>query len=613
MLRSRFLWKLFAGYVFLILLATGLVGTLLALRVESQTLADIDRRLKAEAMLLRDIAATGLATPGESRLQPRLEAVGAEIGTRLTIIRADGRVVADSDEDPGRMDDHGERPEVLAARRDGIGTASRYSRTLDRRMRYLALPVEAGGELLGYARASLPLTVIADRLAELRNAVLLAAAAATAVALAIGFLAAGRVTRPLRSMAAATEAIAGGDYGGEVAIDSPDELGHLARAFNSMSRELRRSLATVEADRNKLEAILASMVEGVVAVDGDERIVHINEVARRLLGVEPGDVGGKPIWEVVRLSEVIETLSGAMRREEVVHRVVHLPVGQPPGVRPFAAPDRVLDLRASPLEAGGEELAGAVLVLEDVTQLRHLETLRRDFVGNVSHELKTPVTAIRGLVETLIDDPEVEPLRRLRFLSKIRNQADRLSNLLTDLLSLSRLESGGVGELEPLDVREAVEESVRSLRATAEERKIQVAVELPEEPAVVAGEEEALAQAVSNLLDNALKYTPQGGAVWVRVTEDADAVSTDAVSTDAVTVEVEDTGIGIEPRHRKRIFERFYRVDAARSRQLGGTGLGLAIVKHIALALGGEVAVDSVPGRGSTFRIRLPRAEAPED
>ncbi len=605
MRRSRFLWKLYAGYVFLILLATGIVGTLLAVRIESETLADIDRRLRSEAMLLRDIAATELSASredgrGESRLQRRVEALGDEIGTRLTIIHADGEVIAESDANPARMDNHGQRPEVVEARKNGFGTSSRYSDSVHRQMRYFAITVSVDGELLGFARSSVPLTAIANRLGQLRNAMALAVALAIAVALVLGFLYARRVTKPVRMMAEAAEAIAGGREHGSVEIYTSDELGDMARAFNTMNEKLQRSIATVEADRNKLEAIFGSMVEGVVAVDRKQRIVHMNEVARQLLGISPGEVIGREITAVVGVREISEMLSETLDQGRLVHRVVQL-AGSTRGSATKVR-DRTLGVHVSPLETSSEVLAGAVLVLDDITQLRRLETVRRDFVGNVSHELKTPVTAIRGLVETLLDDPEIDPIRRVRFMTKIRNQAERLTSLVTDLLSLSRLESGGLNELEPIDVRRAVERSVHALRSTAEARRIAIITEAPPHPVMVEADEEILVQAVSNLLDNALKYTSGNGSVWARVKTDAD---------DSVTIEVQDTGMGIEARHHNRIFERFYRVDKARSRELGGTGLGLAIVKHIALALGGEVSLDSSPGCGSTFRIRLPKTDLP--
>ena len=587
MTRSRFLWKLYAGYALLILLATGLIGSLVAARIESETLADIDRRLRAEAMLLRDIAENGLTHP--ARLQKRALDLGTEIGTRLTIIRADGLVLADSEHEPSEMDDHGDRPEVLEARRSGMGKATRFSRTLQKTMRYFALPIEGEeGALLGYARASLPLTVLTQRLSQLRNAVLVSALVATVVALLLGFLHARRVTRPLFEMVEAAEAIAGGDYRSQVDIHSGDELGDLARAFNTMGATLESSLATVEADRNKLTAILSSMMEGVVAVDREERVVHMNRVAGRLLGVQQTKILGRPIWEVTRIPELLETLTETLRREGPVHRSVRL----------AGHPDRILDLNATPLEAGERGVAGAVLVIDDVTQLRRLETMRRDFFANVSHELKTPVTVIRGMVETLLDDPEAPATIRQRFLSKSRDQCDRLASLVTDLLSLSRLESGsGLGDLAPIDIREVVDASVAALIPTAERRRIDLVVQMPPQPVNIEGEEESLRQAVSNLVDNAIKYTHKGGSVRVRVRGDGAMAE----------IDVEDNGPGIEPRHLERIFERFYRVDKARSRELGGTGLGLAIVKHTARALNGDVTVESTPGRGSLFRIRIPQ------
>ena len=606
MLRSRFLWKLYAGYAFLILLATGLVGGLVAVRVESETLAEIDRRLQGEAMLLRAIAVTAIAEPVDpgaaspapdttSQLQERIHRLGQEAGTRFTVIDADGTVLADSEETPTRMDNHGTRPEVLAARDQGIGLSSRFSATLRQQMRYLALPCQIDGELVGYARVSLPLTALGERLAQLRSVVLLAAGIASVVALLLGFLHARRITRPVLSMVEAVEALAANRYQSRVELDSQDELGTLARAFNSMSQELRTTVDTLDADRNKLTAILASMEEGVVAVDHTERIVHMNQVAGQLLEADPETSLDRPLWEVVRLHELSAALSETLEHEQPVHRVLQLPAS--------GGQDRTLELHSSPLETHDGRLVGAVIVLDDVTQLRRLERVRRDFFGNVSHELKTPVAAIHGLVETMMDDPEMETPQRQRFLGKVIDQSDRLANLVTDLLSLSRLESGGVPELLPLDVRHTIEDSIRTLQTTAEAKGVGLETDLPPESLTIEGEEETLRQAVGNLLDNAVKYTPEGGRVVVRARRALDAEG------DRVVVTVEDTGIGIEARHLERIFERFYRVDKARSRAVGGTGLGLAIVKHSVLAMGGDISVESRPGRGTTFRIDLPHLD----
>ncbi len=589
MFRSRFLWKLYAGYALLILLTTGIVGGLVGLQIARRTLAETDRRLESEAVLLRHIATGRLGTDREHELQTLVRTLGTEIGTRLSIIRADGVVVADSDQRPELMDNHGERPEVLLADERGLGTASRYSKTLDKRMRYLALPLEGMGDrTIGWVRTSLPLTSIDRQLDQLTGVVLLGAAVATVAALGLGFLLARRFTLPVLSMATAAESIAAGNYEKQVEVSSHDELGTLAQAFNVMSRHLRTSTKTLNADRRKLSAILSSMVEGVVAADRDERVVHMNQASGRMLGVEPERALSQPIWETIRVREVTEVISEALRRERVAHRVVRL----------SGSPDRILDLHASPLQSAGGGLAGAVLVLDDITQLRRLENVRRDFLGNVSHELKTPVTAIRALVETVLDDPEMKPDTRSNFLVKVRNQAERLSSLVSDLLSLSRLESESDAlDVEPIDLREPIDASIQSLQTASCAKGISIEIEQPSQPVIVNGDPEALQQAVTNLVDNAIKYS-QGKTVFVRLLGNASEA----------LLEVEDDGVGIDPRHQERVFERFYRVDKARSRELGGTGLGLAIVKHIALAHDGRVSLNSIPGRGSAFQIRLPLA-----
>lgn len=588
-LRSRYLWKLYAGYALVILVATLLVGATIARGFEAESLIETDRVLYAEASLLRELATEYLGRGDEPGLQQRVLGLGPKIGTRLTVIDASGRVIAETDTSPALTENHRDRPEVKAALAEGRGVASRFSATLGKEMRYLALAIDlpataTGGQRRAVARAALPRKQVAEHLGSLRTAMATGMLGAIVVGLLLGFWHARRITRPLHSMAAAAAKMASGSYGERLEVQGGDELAALARALNSLGREMQASVAALEAERDKLKGILEGMAEGVVATDRDERIVHLNPMAARLLGTS-GEVESHPIWEATRLHEVSEALSQAMASGERVNASIVQP----------GAPDRALDLRASPLLADGETV-GAVLVIEDVTQLRRLETMRQDFVANVSHELKTPITAIRGMVETLIDDPEAPPAVQRRFLEKVLRQAERMGSLVTDLLSLARLESGSELESTPIDLRSAIQASIRSLQPALEARAVALEVGLPELPVIVLGEEEALRQAVTNLLDNAIKYSATGKKVRVGL----------RFAPSRVLIEVEDQGIGIEAHHRERIFERFYRVDKARSRELGGTGLGLAIVKHIAHALGGEVSVDSIPGVGSTFRIHLP-------
>ncbi len=590
MFRSRYLWKLYASYAFLILLTIAVVGALVAGRIEKDAMVEIDRRLESQTRLLRELAVGDLARGSELRhLQEKVHSLGREVGTRFTVIDASGVVLADSDQEPARMDNHRDRPELEAARREGIGTASRYSRTLQRSMRYLALPYEAAGDgadISGFVRAALPLTQVSGRLNQLRLLVALGGALAALVALLLGFFLARRFIQPLLSMTTAAESIAAGSYDQEVRIRSDDELGKLAGAFNTMSGRLRESLATLHADRGKLSAILASMAEGVVAVDRQEKVVHLNRAAGRLLRVEGNTALGRPVWEVTRIRQISEVLAESIRRDEAIQQVARIP-----GVS-----EQLIELHAAPLRSEDGELAGAVLLIDDVTQLRRLENMRQDFVGNVSHELKTPVTVIRGLVETMREDPELPPAMRERFLAKVADQTLRMSSIVTDLLSLSRLESEVDPELEPLELEDPVEDACAALQPSIDAKSLTLELTQPKDSLMVQGEHEMLREAVGNLIGNAVKYSPRGGTIHIRLLQKGKRA----------VVEVQDHGIGIEPRFQERIFERFFRVDKARSRELGGTGLGLAIVKHTAHRLGGTISLTSQPGAGSTFRLELP-------
>lgn len=377
--------------------------------------------------------------------------------------------------------------------------------------------------------------------------------------------------------------------------------GIATRMAGSLSDTTERALQD-----HQLRAILASMVEGVIAVDGGLQVMHLNEVAARMLDTSVEASIGQPIGDVASLLEVSQMLARAVEEKREVRGEVHLSAVSEHSTRNARRSDeRIIELRASPLRSAKKDVSGAVLVLHDITELRRLEGLQREFVANVSHELKTPLAAILGLVDTLIDDVQMPPEKQRSFLGRISDQCERLSALVSDLLTLSRAESLERRiERRALDLRSVGLDSAYRLEPTCLEHGLQLEVEVPETPVVVLADEELLCQVVDNLLTNATKYTPRGGSVWVRVRRHGSQG----------LVEVSDTGIGIAPEHHGRIFERFYRVDKARSRAAGGTGLGLAIVKNVMLALDGNVSVESTPERGSTFRILLPlAAEDQED
>ncbi len=603
-LRSRLLWKLFAGMAAIVLVTATVIGFLAARQAETEALGEVERRLTGQARLVRAIVAEELLAGfdldarvrdlagGSSREADRS---GLESGDRfrLTIMDGSGRVIADSDLDPQRAENHADRPEVLAARSLGLGSAVRRSASLERDMMYVAVPVlTPAGEVGGFVRVATSLQAVDHRLRALRRAVFGAAALATIIGLGVAFFFARRVAAPLVGVAALADAWERGDYHRRVEVSSRDEIGRLAAALNRTSAQISDQLQTITNDRNQLTAILAGMVEGLVAVDEQDRIVLLNEAATELLGIQGRtDLPGRPLYEATRVPEIGQALRSAQTSGETVDGEAS--VGD--GLR-----RRALEIHAAPLLNGGGQVIGAVAVLHDVTQLQRLEGIRRQFVSNVSHELKTPLTAIRGYVETLLDAQDLDQATRQRFLERIRIQTARLSALVTDLLSLSRIEAGeDAVERRPLDLRVPVMEATRALRSAAEAREVRLLFDLPEHPVIVVGEEESLRQAFSNLIDNAIKYSDERGRVEIEL----------RVEGQRAVVVVADQGVGIEPHQLDRIFERFYRVDRARSRDLGGTGLGLAIVKNVAQAMGGEVSVTSGPGEGSRFEMSLPLAE----
>jgi len=576
--------RLYGSFALIVLLSTGVVWWIASVRVQDQALATLGDVLETRTALLEHAGIDPSLKDDQG-----LAHIGPATGTRFTLIAADGAVTADSEEDPAHMENHAKRPEIVAAGATGKpATSTRFSRTVGRDLMYLARPVFVDSRLTGYIRAAVPLLMVDERLAELRANVAIGAATSLALALVLGVILTRRFTRPLAEMTRAATEMANGKHQRIRAIETHDEMGQLARALESMSVQLDERLQSLSRERNQLRAVLASMLEGVVAVDGDERVVHLNHVAAGLLGTTAVDATGQRFWELVRVKEIGDLLKEVLSESGDRTREISLP--GPPR-------ERLIQVHASPLRGPDDEIAGAVMVLFDVTELRHLEMVRREFVANVSHELKTPLTAIRGFIETILDDQEVDDATKRRFLGRALDQSLRISALVNDLLVLSRVESEQEAlERVHLDLRDPLAESARRVFPDLSGRHLTFETQLPEAPVPVTGDEEALRQAVDNLLDNAFKYTPDGGTVRLEL----------KVAGDFAVIRVSDTGIGIDVLHQARVFERFYRVDKARSRELGGTGLGLSIVKHIAEAHRGAVSVSSVPGDGCVFEIRVP-------
>jgi two-component system, OmpR family, phosphate regulon sensor histidine kinase PhoR len=404
------------------------------------------------------------------------------------------------------------------------------------------------------------------------------------------WLFARRFVKPFQELTDATYRIAEGEYSHRIPGGVWGESRSLATTFNTMTKRLEAQFEQLEADRRQLRTILGGMVEGVVALGPEQRVLFANEAAGRMLQFDPQISVGRPIWEVTRLPQIQEVLSKALR-DIAPHR------GEFDWKGPTA---RQLAIYVAPLPGG--PAPGAVLVLHDITELRRLERLRQDFVANVSHELKTPLSVIKACIETLIDGAVEDVEARKPFLEQIADQGERLHSLILDLISLARIESGEEAlDFQAVSLDQAIADCLDRHQPRAEAKKQRLTSSLPASSPVVSvwADEEALGQILDNLVDNAVKYTPEGGAIEVRWHANGTFVS----------LQVEDTGPGIPERDLPRIFERFYRVDKARSRELGGTGLGLAIVKHLAQVMKGSVKAFSQVSKGTTFTVTLPKAE----
>lgn len=591
MRRKRLLWQFLPPFLGITLLALLAAAWLFSGALDQFHVEQTRKELEARARLVSAQVEAHLH-PGEGAwLDDLCKRLGALSFTRLTIILPDGRVLGDTSEDPKRMENHTDRPEIAAALGGAVGMSTRFSHTVQQKMMYVAVPVTEGGRVIGCVRASLSMARI-DRIRQtvIAQAVGIALLVALGAAL-VSLWIARRITQPLEEMRAGAQRFANGELGQRLPLYNSEELGGLAGAMNRMAAQLDERIRTVVGQRNEQEAVLASMVEGVFAIDRDEKILRINQAAANLLDLQAEAVVGRRIQEVLRKPDLQKFVAEALQSKQPLEAEMRLAI---------RGEERFLQTHGAPLrDASGQEI-GVLVVLNDITRLQRLENIRRDFVANVSHELKTPITAIKGSVETLqsgaIDEPESAP----RFLDIIARQADRLNAIIEDLLALSRIEQEEEKaeiQLSPVEVALVIQGALQACQVKAREKQVLLTVDCPAGLQCQASAP-LLEQALVNLVDNAIKYSNEGGSVHLAARAGADSLE----------VTVRDFGCGIAREHLPRLFERFYRVDKARSRKQGGTGLGLAIVKHIIQAHGGEVRVESSHGEGSLFTIVLPAA-----
>jgi two-component system phosphate regulon sensor histidine kinase PhoR len=584
----RLFWQIFSAYLGITVVLILLLGLSALYEVHNLYLdekaAELEAGARACQARIGDLTESGTS----AGLQDVCRRLGETLGMRVTVILPLGRVVADSSENPESMENHSDRPEIQQALDGSVGRSARYSTTLREEMMYVAIPVEQAGAVAAVIRTSFAVRTLGETLHAMYwriaagglIAVLLVAGASLAVA--------RRIARPLEAIRSGAERFARGQLRHRLPVSGAEEVRMLAQSMNRMAEQLDQRIQTIVNQENERQAMLASMEEGLLAVDEGATILNLNDTCGALLGVDPEKARGRLVHEVIRKSALLSFVERTLATATPVEEDFELR-GQV---------SRWLHAHGTVLHDARMRKIGALVVLHDVTRLRHLENVRRDFVANVSHELRTPITSIKGFVETMLHENLEDRDTAIRFLQIVLRQVNRLDEILQDLLMLSRVERGAEEhtiELEPAPLAEVLRSAVEMCEKKAADKQITVEVRCPEELTARINAP-LLEQAVVNLIDNAVKYSESQATVRV----------IGAGQAHEVVIRVEDDGCGIEARHLPRLFERFYRVDRARSRELGGTGLGLAIVKHIVAAHKGSVRVESTVGRGSTFFIHLP-------
>lgn len=544
------------------------------------------RELLAQARLI-EMQARPFFIGDRTDAEAFCERVFHETGVRVTLFRRDGELLADSER--GAEAAESNRPEVQEALAGRLGFAVR-SQEEGRRLTlaYAAVPVREEENVVGVVRSAFPLMTTSAALRKFWSQISLGAVLLLLLAAAVSYVVSGRISQPIEDLRLAAGRLASGQPQPRIFASGPEEIAALADHLNHLSAQLDEKIRMLQEERSREAAMLSSMAEGILAVDRSERILEMNAVAGRLLNIAPQEARGRYVQEVVRPADLQKFIARTLASEAPTEGDLLL----------TESGETFLQLHGTRLRNAVGEPVGALIVLTDVTRLRRLERVRRDFVANVSHELKTPITSIRGFAETLRDGALENPEDARRFVEIILRQAERLGAIIEDLLTLSRLEQEAEQrQLTLVDhsVQSVIAEAVQLCAPRAQARDIRL--EIICDPALRARcNPPLLEQAVVNLLDNAIKFSEPNSTVWIEARRTGEGVD----------ISVRDTGCGIPAEHLPRLFERFYRVDKARSRQLGGTGLGLAIVKHIMQAHGGRVSVESTPGRGSVFTLHLP-------
>jgi two-component system phosphate regulon sensor histidine kinase PhoR len=588
MRRRRLFWQIALNSLCIAVLIASILGIYVlhreAVSYEEQTWSNLELAANACELRLSDM----WTSHGPPELTVACRELSDRFGVRLSVILPTGRVIADSEENPAVLDNHRERPEVVRALSGETGRSTRPSASKQEPFLYLATPLWREGQVVAVVRTSLPQSLLTaawrTQRAEIAVAGLLAILAITAG----NALGTRRLVRAINEIRCGADYLARGLWKYRLPDDPVEEIGMLAESLNIMASQLEERIQRILRQQSEHQAMLSSMEEGVMAVDHTGTVLSVNDPCAGLLGVDPARLRGHSIYEVLRKPDLLKFIENTQASTKSMDG----------DLRFFNPEERWLHAHGTTLHDARGQKIGVLIVLHDVTRLRHLENVRRDFVANVSHELRTPITSIKGFVETLLEDGLHDQTNAVRFLGIVLRQVNRLDAIINDLLLLSRIERGDDDQRIETDAEpllQVLQVAQETCEKKAHDKSIQIAIDCPGDlVAKINGP--LLEQAVINLIDNAIKYSDPGATVRVTAEEDQSYA----------VIRVIDSGCGIAANHLSRLFERFYRVDKARSRELGGTGLGLAIVKHIMAAHRGSVQVQSTVGRGSTFTLRFP-------
>lgn len=506
---------------------------------------------------------------------------------RLTVIQRDGRVLSDSHKDAATMDNHADRPEVKQALQGRVGFAMRHSYTLNEELVYLAIPFMQKDTIAAVVRVAFPYAAYRQSLNDLQRHFLFAGLIVILLTALISYITSRRISKPLENIKEGAQRFARGQFSQPVTEKGTQEIQALANTLNAMAKQLDKRIRTISLQRNEQEAMFRSMKEGILAIDRNERILRINQAAIKFFNIPQDKITHRPVYEVIRNKDMLKFIRRVLESDGYLEEEITVTGDK----------ERVLLLHGDVLLDAQGQTMGTLIVMNNITRIKQLDRMRQEFVANVSHELKTPITSIKGYVETLREGAAEDTETRNRFLDIIARQSERLNAIINDLLQLSKIEQryGKLDiELQQAELLPVVRSAVSACQQKADDKTISIEMECEASLTAVINPP-LLEQALINLLDNAIKYSPTGSKVRISAQP----------TGQHVRLSVQDWGCGIDQQYHARLFERFFRVDKGRSREMGGTGLGLAIVKHIALALKGSVSVKSAPGEGSIFTLIL--------